>query len=494
MASPAFKFTDRRRWMGGANNELFKAARPDNRRRTFPRVDQDSRRNVSEYGRRELMSAARFLASNFGPIGDAIRQIVCYAVGPSFRIQYRGENRAWGEKMEEMIFQHDKICDVRGGDFVSTLKSELEGLIRDGDANFILTENAEGYPLYQSIPSHRLGVRGAFGIIDAGEYRERPIYNGVIVDPYGRPLAYRLYSDSSDDEDFKDVPAKDFGQVFRRDFVDQTGGLTWLAPAIQDVDDILQVREFTKTGLKGVASRIAIEHNEDGQAPTNPLTGGPTTASDPSQTDRSVPFVEKFEEGTMLYMRAAMGGKLEIPNDQRPSANAQEFSFEILRGAYAALGWPVEFYNPESIGGANIRLRVAQAMRTVETVQRLAECIATRKHAYAIAKFINLGVLEPDKDWWRFEHQKPRDLTVDNGRDTKADLTALESGALSLGEWFSLQGQDWQEQVDEMIAVEKYIQTEAKAAGVDPNRIRPPANRGGAPNQSQEPQPTEPMK
>jgi len=268
-------------------------------------------------------------------------------------------------------------------------------------------------------------------------------------------------------EQFTDVPAQSFCQTYRPEFIDQSRGITWLASCINDLGDIFDIREWTRLGIKGVASRVIIEHNSSGQAPDDPLSGGPTSRD----TAGDLQF-EKLEGGTILYARAGDDTKFEIPNDQRPSTNVQEFTFEILRGAFDSLGWPVEMYDPSRLGGANSRLRVAQAKRTLETLQNLADSIARRKHLYAIAKLIKLGVLPPNDEWWMIEHQRPRDITVDNGRDSKAELEALNNGALTFAEYFGRGGHDWQEQIVQRVAEQKFLEDECARAGVRVESIR----------------------
>lgn len=467
-----YKLIDKR---GGSSffyssgDRLFEASRQSSYRKQIPRVDKDTAQNLSTMGRRNLMSAARLLFSRFGPIRGAVMQMANYAIGQSFNIQFRGADKAWGEKMEAAIYEHDKICDVRGEnfDFRSGLIQDLVSIIRDGDTNFILTETGSGWPLYQTIPAHRVGGYYAGDTVNGGPYDGYAILNGVILDEYQRPVAYRVCAQQSySDEGAVDVPARDFGQYYRPDYQDQVGGITWLASAIIDAQDIADTRGYTKTGLKAEALITLIEENESGSPlDGNPISGGPTS------DDTTAPHIETLDE-TIRYFRAGTNSKISAPNSQRPSQNAQDFSFEILRGAFESLGWPIELYDPTKLGGANIRLRVAQACRAIEQLQTLADKIARRKHLYAVAKLMAIGVLPFNVDWWKFEHQRPRNLTVDNGRDMKADLEKFNAGADSLAGITGRDGEDWQEVIDQRIREEKYIKEQSELAGVDPGRIR----------------------
>lgn len=451
----------------GGSGRLFEAATQSQSRRYIPQVAKDTRQNLTDWGWTQLVSASRSMCANFAPIGEAISQMANYAVGRGFNVQFRGSDKAWGEKMEAALEQWDKIADIKGhpNDFRSSLVLDLISMVRDGDANTILCDTGNGWPVFQTIPAHRVNWSGEVedGRIKSGPYAGSPICNGVIQDSFGRPIAYRL---SEDGEMFTDVSADSFLQTYKPSFCDQSRGIPWLAPAINDIADIFDIRDFTKLGLKGVASRIMIEHDDGSQDGQSPITGGPISRTDQTQA------MERLEGGTIIRYRAGSNSKVEIPDDKRPSENSREFSFEILRGAFSALGWPVEFYDPSRLGGANIRLRVAQAKRTIETLQGMADTIAKRKHLYAIAKLIKLGVLPPNDQWWMIEHQRPRDITVDNGRDSKAELEALNNGAMTFAEYFGRSGADWQESFDQRIAEQKYLKEKCAEAGVEVADIR----------------------
>jgi hypothetical protein len=103
----------------------------------------------------------------------------------------------------------------------------------------------------------------------------------------------------------------------------------------------------------------------------------------------------------------------------------------------------------------------------------LASAFARRFDIWRIAKLAKIGILPPlPPDFWKFDYQLPRSLTVDNGRDTKADIELFNAGLISGGTLTGGMGEDVYEVIDARIAEEKYINDEAKKAGVDPLRIR----------------------
>lgn len=491
------------RYGWGGNNSLFDAAGntsnpATSRRRRPPQLATDTRGNVSDFGWRELLSAARYLYANFGPIRGAMWQMVNYAVGNAFQVQYIGRNREWGNRMEEAVYQADKICDVRGQsfDFKTSLSLDLLSILRDGDCSTVLTQSESGWPQFQSIPAHRIVSVGKIddGRVTDGPFTGRAISNGIILNDVGLAIGYRV---SLGGDEFMDVPAGNLTMDYRPEFCDQARGITWLAAAIYDAQDLADIRGYLKTALKTEASITLVEHNEAGVAmdAAGSIFNGVATRSDNNEVTATA-SVEHFDDATIRYFRSNTGSKIEAPNSQRPSVQHQQFTFEILRGAFEALGWPIEFYDPSALGGANIRLRVAQAKRTLESLQHIARRIAARKHTYMIAKLIKLGVLEEDEDWWKIEHKSPRDLTVDNGRDTKADLELYVKGVITLDELCARNGTYWEEVQDQKIREAKRLNERCAEEGVDRQQVQmltPNGNESpGAPEKEEDDEETKP--
>lgn len=449
MAAPGYKILEKRSSYGGiTGSPLFEAATQNRERATIPASDYDTRINLSQIGWRNLMSASRYIFANFGPFRNAILQQAKLAIGQSFIPQFTGADRKWGDKAEEMLWNWHKICDVRGQpyDFATDLFLSLVSIKRDGDVVILQTETADGYPMIQPIPSHRLGSRWAPNIImGPGPFEGMAVINGVILNEYARPVGYRFvdaYNLNQRDEDAANVI-----HDYQPDFFDQARGIPPAAAAINDYQDTKEIRDFFKIALKAEASIGIIEHNEKGGVPSgfNWIT---LNTGDAKNATAAASYMEKFDGGAIRYFRANSGSKLEAMNSDRPARNTQDFSKEILRDAFLALEWPIGFaYNPETLGGANSRMVVAQIVRTTESNQTLAKGIALRVDAWAVAKFIKLGLLEPNDEWWKWEHQTPRSLTVDAGYDEKARLEAIKMGGLSMKDYYGANGEWWEEQI-----------------------------------------------
>ena len=115
---------------------------------------------IPSVDRTTLMSHARRIYINFGPIKNAINQRSMYAVGRAFVPVYKGTDDAFGVAATEWLMESFyPIGDTRGGmhDFRTNLFGYSSALDVDGESFVLLTETATGFPQYQGIPSHRVG-------------------------------------------------------------------------------------------------------------------------------------------------------------------------------------------------------------------------------------------------------------------------------------------------------------------------------------------------
>lgn len=480
MSAPAYKVNMRRgNSMGWANssNTLYDASIQTIDRPAKPLVDRDERSNLSTWGWRQMLSAAMHIEANFPPISGAIEQMSRYAVGQAFNVQMTGRNKAWNDKAEAALYEHDKICNVKGPNFNmrETLVLSLKTMILCGDANLLLTGTNPGadddYPQIQNIPPHRIGSRGyQSAMVDSGPYKGLTICNGVIQSDVGRDIAYRVFDESYLSNEYRDISAEDLHLFYRPQSYESGRGITWLRAGINDAADIKQVNDWLKLVIKHESSISLIEKNETG-TPSNFAVRGLTPPADlTNPASAQNPYYEQLVGGTYRILKN--GNSLESLESTRPSTQVMEFKREILRGCFEGLGWPIEFYDPEKVGGAPARQRIAQAILRLEMLQMIAERIAFTEKKYTIAKFIKLGILEPDIDWWRMSFQRPKSLTVDNGWDIKADLELYKIGAITLQELCARQGNYWEEIQAQKVLEEKSWQEKCFEAEVEPADVR----------------------
>jgi capsid protein len=147
--------------------------------------------------------------------------------------------------------------------------------------------------------------------------------------------------------------------------------------------------------------------------------------------------------GNLKYFRSNSGSKLEQLKNERPSVQLDAFMDRLIRNACVGAGWPFELtWDASKLGGANVRLLLAKAMRAVEDRQDLLRPVAKRCVGYAVAKAIKQGLLPGNPEWYAWEFTMPARMTADYGRDAKADLADYQAGLRSMTDILSEEGID----------------------------------------------------
>lgn len=432
---------------------------------------------------RQMMSVGRYLYANVGPVQGAVNERGTYAVGDAWIPRYGGRNSAWGDEAEAWLLNWFSICDVRGRpyDFLTDLFLTSVAIDRDGDNGMILTESAGGYPMLQFVPAHRIGQRDYKEKVEGGPYSGLKICNGVVFNEFQRAVAFLVLGDELDGSEDVFVSARDMQLNFSPTWFDQGRGITCLSHAIMDWRDYRDIRDFEKIGIKTASSIAISENNERGSA-------------DPGEehfdTDADTGLVtETLEGGAIRYFRSNSGSGLSVLKSERPSTETQTFiQDQIMRGAYSGMEWPIEFsWNPEKLGGANIRMIVEKAERTIKKRQKYLSPVFLRAVTYGIARAIKLGILKYDPDWFMWDAQLPKSLTVDAGHQSKADIEEYRIGFKTLSEIYGKRGLDWQEAIKQRVKERKFLVDECAKQGVNPDEIQMLTPNGNKPEGDADP-------
>lgn len=398
---------------------------------SFKSTDEE----ISTWEWGKIVAASKKLYANLGPAKGAIDDKAMYAVGRAWAPDFEGseENEAWGEEATKLLEeQWYPIADVRGDpfDFVTDLFVASVSIDRDGDIFILLTETAENYPAIQLIPGHRVGCRGDEKTVTSGAYSGLKIFNGVIRNRVGRAVAYRVLGDDAKDD--RDVSARSMIHLFDPGWYDQSRGLPGLTHAINDLRSLMTTQGYEEKAAM-LASEIGlIEENPQGMSNLSDPAVALTDTGTPERGSTGL-VTMALEGGGYRYFQANTGSKITTMKNERPGASWESFMDRLIRNAMAGLGWPYEMtWDPSKLGGANIRLTVAKAMRAVEDRQDLLRSAAKRCVGYAVSKFIERGDLTPNDDWWRWGFAMPARISVDIGHDGKQQLAELDAGVTLL--------------------------------------------------------------
>lgn len=499
-----------------STNQQFQAATQTADRGSIPNLNFDFSRNISRSGLRLMRSVGQFLYSNSPIIEGALNEQAMLSVG-YFIPQFYGNDRAWGDKAEEYLysFHQDMILGGWQRDSTTFLNGLVVGARRDGEHLTILAEDANGRPKVQVVGPHRIDSRGSettckvrfyqdkvtidgkeavgrpFGFLEDPKEATYRIVNGVILTDYDETFAVRLYDDDYSNE-FADILVSNCLLNFFASWPNQNRGVSALASGAFDWQDVRERRKFELLAQKLGSAIALIERNEAGE----PMPGqGVITRATASTTPGSETGIatEQYEGGTIRYFKTNSGAGLESLRLDRPSADSQAFEEAIIRGAFKGIDWDIDFsINQKSLNGGQLRVVVQKINRTIRKIQGLATKTMRRIDGYAVSKAIKLGILPPNDEWYKFDYQGPAELTADAKYDDDIDRERLKMGGMTYREWYAKRGKWYEDEIRQRIKEQKFIEDEAKAEGVDVNKVQmltPNGNQNVSPQTAEEDKP-----
>lgn len=395
------------------------------RMRTWlPHSLSDSTSTLSRTVRRRLMGYARWLYANNGMVRGAVNDVSRYALGAGLKPQSQStEARAY----EQYFTEWSKIADVAGQfNFGQMQRLASIRMDVDGDIGFLLVGRQNAFPQLQLVESHNI----------ASEKMEQGGHDGVSVSGVGRPVAFTL----RDGDDYKRVAASNFILLHDPERVSQLRGVSALAHAIEHIRDATDILEFEKVGVKmnsavGLVVTSGAGIADDG---TSLIEDG-YAASDTG----TVPW-DTFQAG--MVPRLKTGESIESFASNKPSPAFAGFLEYLLRDVALGLGVPYEFaVEPAKQGTASRFILEKAARRFTERQDLLTSRFCNRIWGWVIARGIKRGDLPSSSDWWRVRWQAPKKITVDLGRESKANQDAIKLGLRTMSEDTGERGHDWQE-------------------------------------------------
>lgn len=400
-----------------------------------------------------LVSDSRKLFCNLGPVKGALVDKAVYSIGRAWDAKSLAADRVWAKKAEYWV---NKIwyptSDVRGGmyDFKTDLCLASITIDRDGEVYPLLTETPNGWPQVQWIPAHMIGMDEGEEMVSEGPYTGLMIKQGVICNDRGAAVAFRVLKP---DGGHTDYTARDMMQLYDPDWFDQVRGFPAFTHALLDLKDVRTVQGNEKMASAIMSSIGLIEENELGApdpndpgnflrkvqtAPNGPITSGPTA------------IVQQFQGITARFFRAGTGSKLTSLKNDRPGTAQDDFMNRLIRNGCTGAGWPYELtWDSSKLGGANVRLLVARAERTVEDRQDLLKPPARRMVGYAVAKAIKNGWLEANDEWYKWDFGMPARMSVDYGRDGNSDREDYKLGITNLSDILQQEGKNLEDHIAE---------------------------------------------
>lgn len=431
--------------------------------------------NVSEW--RTLNSAARKLYWNTGVVNAAIDQKSMLSVGAAMRPVFMGGKgndaaRAWGKEAEAMLLDWFQICYVDGKNWWEGLRLESTAIDREGDMLTVLTTAASGYPQLQQVPWHQVGSREESEYVREGQYKGTRIYNGVILNGANRAVAYRVLGAAADGSEDRDIPAQSAMLTMDPREVDQIRGISAFAPAIRDLLAFKDLGDDIQAASRMAAKIGLLVTNQEGMAqPNDALSALSDTV--PQNCPPGL-RITPMQGGRIEYMQAGAGENITQLEATIPTEAQDRLQERLIRNALLAAQWPPEFgWDMSKLGGASARIILEQVNRVTSERHAYLSGFCKRRCAFAIAKFIELGMLRPYPGpdaarggAYQFRFTETPRLTADSGYANRDAIEAYRAGMRSMTDILASGSKTLEEHLDEVENEEIEIQKRVQRSGL----------------------------
>jgi hypothetical protein len=421
-----------------------------------------------------MMWEARNLVENCPEVKEISRKFGNYLT-PTEYSPSTGD-RDYNLMVGEYFHDWCKRADVTGrNSFRKLVQIAAESRPVDGDCGFVIRRVSEGLKV-QLVPGTRIGNPNDSGL------NSENYFEGVIVDDFGIPTAYRIYRVTREGVYFgaEDVSARNFVHYFDPFRVDQYRGVTDFHAAIQTARMLHEILQAEKAGVRFSSQQSALVFTDRGTANSrNLFSPNPANTLANGQTQKN----ELSEVGMIKYLGQA--DRVETM-PARPSAAFTGFVEHLMHELAIAVGIPEGvLFGTQNYKGPSVRAEFAAADRVFTRHQGVLvdKVLDPIKNAVILDGIARGEISAPEmqagetpvqalkratRGEWRF----PPKLSIDVGRDSAANLNENRQGAKSLQEIAAEQGTDAFTRLEQIAAEAAYVGELSKKYGIPETAIR----------------------
>lgn len=460
------------RWEGGERNRF----------RNRPGKANESVDWGMNYGVREtLVSEARALEQTFAICRRINRQYAKHVVG-SCRIKWNTGDVSVDKAYSDWWVNWMKMCDRQGRhNFRKLTKIAVARVLVDGRI-FAQLDDRGGFLQIQGIEGDRVSSDGIFNADRAD------LVSGIGLDGNGRAAYARIWERTlyGTFQNPKDIPMSQLVHVFDSDRIDSVSGVTHYHTVLN------KVRDLKETML---AEQLSAKRNSKIALLMKSLTGGAPKVNlfdDPQKGVDGKPEVQRVGDVADLYMMPGEDTKAFISD--RPSDGFLKLMQMIIREIALGLDLPYGVvWDMADLGGQAVRFEINQASRTFnDFLTDVFEPMWIRPIAgRALALEMTAGRLPFNPNWYKFSVPKPKSITIDFGRDSKAKISENLAGLGTASDWYGEEDEDFEEQTLQLCHEARFRECARRGIDYDP-KLEVPLEQirniypNGNPNQATE--------
>lgn len=407
-----------------------------------------------------LMNRARDLDDNFATTRAILTHFIVHVAG-DLSYQARTGNADLDRQVETYFRKWMCCCDITGRhDFLSLVQLVLRSVIVDGDCGVIVARDAENLRL-QTITADRIGRDNDIGNV--------PTYvGGITLNQLGVPVSYRIYTRSNTGayQDFVEQPSEFFCHVFNATRLDEYRGRSVMATMLNDAADISDLVEYEKLAARWSSSQAGVITTEFGadEEMASMLRGGTDNFGNDIK-------LTALEPGRVNYLNAGESMEAFKAGD-RPAPAFREFVQYLENRMCRSLGVSARVILDRPSMGPEARKDLMQAERTFDFWRRLLEGQFLNKvRRMVLLNGIAHGDLPDSENIMHGEWQWPGSVSIDAGRDARADIELWRAGLTTASEIYGENGRDWESSLQQRAKESAYIKKLAEENGVSPEEI-----------------------
>lgn len=297
-------------------------------------------------------------------------------------------------------------------------------------------------------------------------FNENEIRMGVELNPWGRPVAYHIWSGHPSEpmgrSERRRIPAEDIIHLGEPDRPHQTRYVPWLASVMLDLN---MLRGYFEAEL--VAARVAAAQGGFFTRKTDDVVG-----ADVDEEEGEEPLAMDAEPGT--FTELPPGFDVKTFNPEHPTAAFPDFVKAILRSVATGLGVS---YNAlandlEGVNYSSIRAGMLDERDSYRTLQQwLVEHFHQRIYAEWLPWALLTGHLDARVPLARYRavSWQPRGWAwVDPEKDQDAAIKGIEKRLTSRKQVLAAQGVEFEEVIDDLVEEERLMEEKGLSTPVAP--------------------------
>lgn len=417
------------------------------RNRPLARMNMPAEQIGGTPERIRLMNRARDLDDNFSTVRAILTHFVVHTAG-HLAYQARTGDAALDREVESYLNKWFYECDITGRhSLLCFTQLVLRAVLVDGDCGVVIAREGEELKL-QSVTADRIGRD-----IELNPNEENYV-GGIFLDNLGRPLSYRVYERDRSGRylDFSDIAAENFCHIFAPTRLDEYRGRSVLAPILDDAQDVMDLIEYEKLAARWASSQAGVVKTEYGadEEMASVLRG------DRDQFGNDIKLTA-LEPGRINYLNT--GESMEVfRNDNRPAVAFANFVQYLENRMCRALGASARVILDRTSAGPEARKDLRQAERTFEYWRYQMETQFLNKVVRMVLMDAAAKRILPNRPEVIYgQWQWPASVSIDAGRDARADIELWRMGLTTAADLYGEAGQDWQAAMRQRAKEAQYI-------------------------------------